>query len=113
MIGWAATLPAALERARSEGKLVMVDFETEWCAACKEFDRTTLADARVRAALGSVVPLKLDADREGKELAERFGVDGFPTVVFLDGRGTEVGRIPGLLPAGPFLEELEDVLARE
>jgi thiol:disulfide interchange protein len=111
-IAWAATLPGALERARVERKLVMVDLVTDWCAVCKEFDRTTLADARVMAALGNVVPLKLDAERDGRELAERFGVDGYPTIIFLDGSGDEVGRISGLLPAGPFLEEFEDVLGR-
>ncbi|MEW6337198.1 MAG: thioredoxin family protein [Acidobacteriota bacterium] len=109
---WAPTLSGALERARAERKLVMVDLVTDWRAAGGEFDRTTLADARVGVALGRVVPLKLDAERDGRDLAELHGEDGYPRLLFLDGSGDEVGRISGLLAAGPFLEEFGGVLSR-
>ncbi|MGE5235444.1 MAG: thioredoxin family protein [Acidobacteriota bacterium] len=111
-LGWAADLPSALGKARTENKLVMVDFYTDWCAYCEKFDRTTLRDAEVQHALGSVVPVKLNAESDGRGEAERFGVDGYPTILFLDGSGNEVGRIPGYLPATAFLEEFRDILRK-
>jgi thiol:disulfide interchange protein len=110
-LGWASDLPAALGQARSEKKLVMVDFYTDWCTYCAKFDRTTLRDAQVQRALGSVVLVKLNAESDGRSEAERFGVDGYPTILFLNGNGDEVGRIPGYLPANAFLEEFRDIVS--
>lgn len=107
---WERSLPPALARAERESKLVMVDFYTDWCKWCSEMDRTTYADSRVQSALGKVVLVRLNAEKDGEADADRLGVSGYPTIVFLDGRGQEVGRISGYLPAGEFLEEFQDVL---
>ncbi len=111
-VAWGSDLPGALSRAASEKKLVMVDFYTDWCKWCQELDRTTYADGQVQQALARVVAVKLDAEKDGRQAAEQYGVDGFPTVIFLDARGREVGRIPGYLGPRPFLQELEDILHR-
>jgi thiol:disulfide interchange protein len=109
---WEQDLPKALARASGEKKLVMVDFYTDWCRWCKRMDQTTFADANVQRALRRVVSVKLNAEKDGRAAAARFSVDGYPTIVFLNARGGEVGRIPGYLEPGPFLEELEDILKR-
>ena len=112
-VAWERNLARALTRASGEGKkVVMVDFYTDWCGWCKKLDETTLADPAVQASLRQVVSVKLDAERDGRADAERYGVEGFPTVLFLDSRGTEVARIPGYLPPGEFLEELNDILKK-
>ena len=108
-IRWEHDLASALKRAGDEKKLVMVDFYTDWCGWCKQFDRTTLADGKVRKALARVVLVKLDAERGGHEAASRYSVEGYPTVLFLSASGNEVGRIPGYMEAGPFLDELGDI----
>ncbi len=109
---WGNDLPAALARAGDEKKIVMVDFYTDWCRWCKEMDRQTFADANVQRALQQVVSVKLNAEQDGREAAARFSVDGYPTIVFLNPSGQEVGRIPGYLEPGPFLEELSNILKR-
>jgi thiol:disulfide interchange protein len=111
-IGWEPNLDAALKRAGSENKLVMVDFYTDWCRWCQRFDETTLTDAAVQKELAQVVPVRLNAEKDGVSAATRFNVDGYPTILFLSANGSEVGRIPGYLEAGPFLEELKDIVKR-
>lgn len=111
-IGWERDLDAALKRANTEKKLVMIDFYTDWCHWCQRFDQTTLTDGAVQKAIARVVPVRLNAEREGAQEATRLRVDGYPTIVFLSASGAEVGRIPGYLEAGPFLEELEDIFKR-
>jgi len=108
-VPWEHDLPTALARAGNEKKLVMVDLYTDWCKWCKQLDQTTLADADVQRALGRFVSVRLNAEKDGREVAERFNVDGYPTILFLDASGGEVGRIPGYLEPGPFLAELENV----
>ena len=133
---WERDLSSALARAGSENKIVMVDFYTDWCGWCKKLERTTLTDARVQRALDRfvgwcrrfdqntlsdsnvqralerVVSVRLNAEKDGREAAERFRVDEYPTILFLDARGEEVGRISGYFEPGPFLAEIEDIIRK-
>jgi thiol:disulfide interchange protein len=111
-LGWEDDLAQAISRAEREKKLVMIDFYTDWCGWCRKMDQTTFADSTVQNALKRVVPIKLNAEKAGRESASRFNVDGYPTILFLDAKGGEVGRIPGYMPPGPFLQELDDILKR-
>lgn len=109
-IPWEPNLAAALAKAEAQHKLVMVDFYTTWCRWCQRLDETTLSEPGVAAKLAEgFVPVRLDAERDGRELAQQFGVDSYPTVVFLDHRGQEVYRIGGYLEPKDFLRELESV----
>lgn len=107
---YVATLDAARAQAASEGKLVMVNFYASWCGWCRKLESKTLADPQVVKALASLVPVRLDGDREGRDEAARLQVRGYPTIVFLAADGREVGRIPGYLEPGPFLQELADIV---
>jgi len=48
------------------------------------------------------VPLKLNAEKEGKKLAGKYGVKGYPAILFVDANGEVFGRIGGYMPAEPF-----------
>jgi len=109
---WERDLPTALTRAGNENRLVMVDFYTDWCQWCKRFDQNTLTDAHVQEALQQFVTVRLNAEKDGREAAARFNVEGFPTLIFLNAKGAEVGRIPGYMGPGPFLDELQDILRK-
>ena len=107
---WERDLSTALSHARGQGKkVVMVDFYTDWCGWCRKLDETTYADPAVQSTLKQMVTVKLDAERDGHADAEHYGVEGFPTVLFLDARGVEVARIPGYLPPGEFLDQLNEI----
>ena len=110
-ITWERDMPSALERARTEGKPVLVNFYADWCVWCKRLESTTLRDAKVASVLQNrVVPLSLDVDRDGKELSNEYRVDGLPTIIVLDASGQEIGRIPGYMPPDSFLERVEKFL---
>lgn len=59
---------------------------------------------------GQLVAVKLNAEREGKALAIKYRVSGFPTVLYLDADGGEWGRMPGFMPAPEFLQLAGDAL---
>ncbi len=110
-IVWESDMPAALERARNEGKPVLVNFYADWCVWCKRLESTTLRDAKVASVLQNrVVPLSLDVESDGKELSDEYRVDGLPTIIVLDAGGKEIGRIPGYMPPDSFLERVEGFL---
>ncbi len=90
----------ALAQAAAEKGFVMVDFFTTWCVPCKMLDATAWKDPSITGLLKEhhVVALKLDAEKEGKDLAARYKVRGYPTVVLLNATGGEVSRFMGVRP---------------
>ncbi len=110
-ISWRTDPVSAMAESRKTGKPVMIDFYTDWCGWCKELDKVTYRDPEVIGLSGSFVSLKLDAEKDpkGPELAEKYGVDGFPTILFLEPDGSLVGRIVGYLPAQDFALRMRKV----
>jgi thioredoxin-related protein len=118
---WGTDLPAALNQARSENKMVLLDFTgSDWCGWCIKFDKDVLStDKFAGYANSKLVLVKLDFPRHkgqdaalkqaNEQLSKRFGVDGFPTLVLLNSAGKELGRQVGYAKGGAdaFIAELE------
>jgi thiol:disulfide interchange protein DsbD len=94
------------------GRPAVIDFSAEWCLPCLELEKKTFSDPRVAEALSRRALLKADMTKIGSPeavaLAERFGILGVPTVIFLDGSGKERQdlRLVGFENAERFLERL-------
>jgi thiol:disulfide interchange protein len=99
----------ALSKAYAEQKLVMVDLYTDWCGWCKKMDRETFSDPRVGQATRGMVPIRVNAEKGGQDVARKYRVDGFPVVIFLDGKGREVRRIRGFVDADEMLKVVESL----
>lgn len=107
-------LDQALQQAK--GKFVMLDFYADWCVACKEFERYTFQDTRVRKLLDNMVVLQVDATKNSNddwELMSRFGLFGLPGIVFFDQHGNELTplKVVGYQNADKFLVSLNGVYA--
>ncbi len=110
---WEHDEPAALVRARAEGRPVIIDFWADWCSACKELDHLAWADPRVREEAKRFVTLKMDgsADDPSFEAAfKKYAVVGMPTVILIDPRGRELPeRITAAIDAQAMLSRLREV----
>jgi thiol:disulfide interchange protein DsbD len=113
------TTMKALERrfadAKAAGKPVLLDYYADWCTDCVRMERSTFADAEVRAELGRFVAIQADVtdtnDAEVKALKTRFGVYGPPATLFFSARGEEHRemRAYGFLERDAFLTLLRRV----
>lgn len=83
----------------------VVIFHAEWCGWCHQLREQTLTDPRVREALSGYGRILVEAERNAG-LADRYRIDGFPTIIFFGPECDEVGRIPGYLDADGFLDGL-------
>ena len=85
------TYAEALAKARSEERLMFLDFYTDWCYWCKVLDRKVYTDTAVAHLLNTkFVSLKIDAEKgEGPALDDRLNVSGYPTVILLDPKNEE------------------------
>ena len=108
---WLPYSPAAV----AAGKPVMIDFTAKWCVACQELENGPFSDAGVIRAAAKFQRFRVDGtdknDPKMLEAVKRFGVQGFPTVIFLDSSGNEVtsARIVGFVDAREMLKRIDSV----
>lgn len=91
-----ADFEAAETRARVEGKPLFVDFKTVWCGPCFTMDEWVFTADAVVDASTDVVATRVDGD-DRRDLAKRFRVEAYPTLLMLAPDGTERGRFVGYL----------------
>src|SRR5262249_15564150 len=74
----------------------------------KKLDRDTYTDSRVIRLAGQVVPLKVNAEKnDGPSIAKKYGVRGFPTILFINASGVVEGRIGGYMPPEGFSGQMQ------
>ena len=101
---------AACAAATAEGKLVFIDFYTTWCEPCKRLDTQTWTDAGVGKLIGEkAVALKIDAEK-ATDLAKRYKINLYPTLLVLKADGNEVDRIEGFREPPAFTTSFTKIL---
>jgi thiol:disulfide interchange protein DsbD len=102
-----ASLGQLEARVADAGRPVMLDFYADWCVSCKEMERFTFTDERVRERLRAFVLLQVDVTANTPEhvaVLKRFRLFGPPGIVFFDAGGREIEglRVIGFQPADRF-----------
>ncbi len=117
---WLTQYDSALAQANAENKVVLMDFSgSDWCGWCKKLDREIFGTAEfMDYADKKLVLLKVDfpkkarlsaePEKQNMDLARKYGIEGFPTVILLDSAENVVGTL-GYIQGGPkaFIAELE------
>jgi len=98
------------------GRTVMLDFYADWCVSCKEMERYTFSDERVKARFRDMVLLQADVTANNAEhaaLLKRFRLFGPPGIIFFDREGGEIRglRVIGFQPAERFVAVLDQALS--
>ena len=108
-ITWEKDLDAALAKAKKEKKGVMAYFYSPTCGYCTLLENKTFSDPEVISYLeGNFVSVKLNVVDCG-DLARKYRIVAFPSLIFLDGNEKELARRTGYLPPKPFLVEIKKV----
>jgi hypothetical protein len=118
-VPWAWSFTAASEKARADGKLVMVVFYTEGSRWWEHLDAEVFPRPDVVAAIRPFVPVQVDTEGgDGRALAAKYRAHvGMisPIILFLDPANPEaegggvVARIPGMIPTGTLIEGLQTI----
>jgi len=117
---WLTDLSKAQAEAKAQHRLLLLDFTgSDWCIWCKKLDAEVFKQPEFESyAKEHLVLLTVDFPRktavapevkkQNEELAEKFGIEGFPTIVVLNGDGKQVGEL-GYEPGGAsaFVKQLK------
>ena len=121
---WFTSLAEAQAAAQKANKPILVDFTgSDWCGWCIKLRKEVFDTPEFKAwAAKNVVLCEIDFPRKkaqddatkkaNNELAKKYKVEGFPTIIFVSADGTEIGR-SGYRPGGAkgWTENADAVLA--
>ena len=110
--GWLTNYVEAQQEAKSQNKLLLMDFTgSDWCGWCIMLEKEIFSKPEFKEyASKNLVLLELDFPRgkklpaetsqQNQRLAMKYQIQGFPTMVVLDGSGKELAQL-GYMPGGP------------
>lgn len=103
-------IPSNFDKFALSGKPALVEFFAPWCGHCKNLAPVyeQLAQDFAFAKKDKLTIAKVDADSE-KSLGSRFGIQGFPTIKFFDGKSDKPEEYNG----GRDLESLTEFLTKK
>lgn len=122
---WETDFKKASSAARASGKYIMLDFSgSDWCGWCIQLEKEVFSqDAFKDFAEKNLVCVLVDFPRKKKQtreleqqnwnLATKYGIQGYPTIIILSPDGEPVGKT-GYLQGGPvkYAQHLNDIIER-
>ena len=100
----------ALKKAKKEKKLIFLDAYAVWCGPCKMMDKTTFMSEEVGKVFNkNFINIKIDMEKgEGPEIARKYQVRAYPTMMLINADGKVEKRILGAVRDNQLLSEVKD-----
>jgi protein disulfide-isomerase len=101
---WLTDVPKALAQAKTEKKLVMLDFTgSDWCGVCIKLHKEVFSKPEfAEYATKNLVLVEVDfphgkkqsdeLQKANEELLTKYKIEGFPTIIVLNAEGKKVGE---------------------
>ena len=96
----------ALQLAKTQKKLVFLDIYATWCGPCKMLKKNTFTDEKVAAFFNeNFINISVDGEKSvGPELARKYSIEGYPTLIFTDAEGNPVLYTVGFIDADKLMQ---------
>lgn len=106
------TWEEALQIAEKEGKPIFLDISAGWCSACKKLKSKSFPDKEVADFYNSnFVNVALDGEKgEGIKLAEKYDVQKYPGLIFIDSSGKVIAQTAGYQSPKQLLKIGKEIL---
>jgi thioredoxin-related protein len=96
----------ALAEAKKQHKLIFVDAYTSWCGPCKLLKETTFKEQSVGEFFNkNFINIAIDMEKGiGVELAKKYQVDAYPTLLITDADGNIITYTKGYIKAEQLIK---------
>jgi protein disulfide-isomerase len=123
---WLTNLDAAKKIAEKENKAILMDFSgSDWCGWCMKLDKEVFSQPAFKDyAKENLVLLLVDFPRKKQlsatakaandKLAEKYEVEGFPTIILADSKGNVIAKT-GYLSGGAaaYVNHIKKLLGKD
>ncbi|MDP8232794.1 MAG: thioredoxin family protein [Candidatus Zophobacter franzmannii] len=123
---WSEDFPASEKIATEKNLPILIDFSgSDWCGWCIKLDDEVFNTVEFKEyADKNLVLLKADFPKklpqtdelvkQNRDLMDKYGVRGFPTIILISSDGTLIGQT-GYQPGGPvkYIEHLNSFLTKQ
>jgi len=98
-----------MQKAKSEGKPIFIDFWSQSCGPCVEMENKVYPDEDVIEKSSDFINIKVDAYAE-RQLSTEYNIESIPTLIFLNSDGEEIKRVRGLVYSSELINTMDEVL---
>jgi thiol-disulfide isomerase/thioredoxin len=99
------TFEEAKAKAEKENKLLFIDCYTVWCGPCKMLAKTVFTQPEMGKFFNeNFINVKLDMEKEGVGFGAEYGINAYPTLIYMDHMGNVKQRVVGGRSAEGFIE---------
>lgn len=105
----------ALAQAKAENKLVFLDIYASWCGPCKMLKQNTFSNDQVGEFFNkNFINVSVDGEKGvGPDLAQKYSIEGYPTLIVADSTGKPVLYTVGYMDASNLLEFAKEALKKK
>lgn len=98
-----------LRESKKLKKPIILDFWATWCIPCRKMENETFADPDFASYINkNFLVYKVNIDTfDGMDIADRYNIDAYPTLILLDAKNKYIDRYKGFFPAYYLKKELE------
>lgn len=105
---WVTDYNQAIELAKAQNKMIVMDFWATWCGPCKTMDRELWGSAETTALAQNFIPLKIDVDHN-PQLSVKYGIKSIPRIIVIDPAGNTMWDKSGFSNANDYLRVLKNI----
>lgn len=120
---WLTDFEKAKKEAKAKNLPILADFAgSDWCSYCKKLDKEVFSKDEFKEFAAKNIVLFLadfprskqlgkEVKKQNVELAKKYGVQGFPTVLLLDSEGKKLAQT-GYRPGGAeaYVKHLKQII---
>ncbi len=106
---WETSIQKGFVTAKLEKKFLIVDLYADWCTYCLVLEKEIFPDPEVSKVLEGFVRVRLDGD-EFPNLKNKYKVEGYPTILFLDADANYLTKISGLATKEDIMRVSKQIL---